>query len=701
MLIEKTIVINHGKGIHARAAASIVHRTNDIQGKYGVEIFISAKDRKKVSATSLMPLVNLKIKDKEKIIIQVQGKDETAALDDVVDFFKKDFGLNDNNTINQIDNIIDNSVITMGQIFQNIVNGIIVTDEKDNIIIFNSIAEKFFGIQENAAIGKKINEVIENSRLNVVNNTGKSELMIKQVIGERIVLINRTPVVIDGKVKGAIGIFQDISSFEKVKFELDEVKELQKRLQLILQSVQDGICFIDAKGNINYVNDAYINILGISRNDILEKNIREISPNGARHKVLVSGKSINNAIIKKENGITVISNINPVVVDNKIIGVVSVVKNLKQVEKLTEKLSKVSAKAEYLEEELIRTKKPEMVFSNFIGKSGKIIDALSIALKAAQSNATILIRGESGTGKELIAEGIHYASTNYKGPFIRVNCAAIPKNLLESELFGHEKGAFTGAIKRKLGKFELAQNGTMFLDEIGELEKDMQSKILRAIQEKEFQRVGGEKTIKINVRIIAATNRNLEEMVKKGEFREDLYYRLNVIPIFLPPLRDRKQDIALLVEHFMNKFKNFRNKKIRGITNEAMEAILSYPWPGNVRELENLFERLYALVDGEYITIDDMPPYICGTKLNNKCKIEDRKNVCSEEKIDSISRRILDEDDVLAMKDYEKLIIEKALKKYGSYNAAGKALGLTHKTIASKARKYNLEKKISWEKVSR
>lgn len=689
-MTEKTILINHGKGIHARVVASIVHRANDIQEKYGVEIFIKAKDRKKVSATSLMPMVNLKIKDKEKIIIQVEGREEIPALNDIVDFFKSDFGLTDNNTINQIDNIIDNSVITMGQIFQNIVNGIIVTDEKNNIIIFNSIAEKFFNIQENDAIGKKVNEVIENSRLSIVNKTGKPELMVKQIIGGKIVLINRTPVIIDGKVKGAIGIFQDISRLEKVKVELGEVKELQKRLQLILQSVQDGICFIDANGNVNYVNDAYINILGIKKEDILQKNIKDISPNGSRHKVLVTGKSINNAIIKKENGITIVSNINPVIVDNKIIGAVSVVKNLKQVEKLTEKLNKVSAKAEYLEEELIRTKKPEMVFSNFVGKSGKIIDALSIALKAAQSNATILIRGESGTGKELIAEGVHYASANYKGSFIRVNCAAIPKNLLESELFGHEKGAFTGAIKRKLGKFELAQNGTIFLDEIGELEKDMQSKILRAIQEKEFQRVGGEQTIKINVRIIAATNRNLEDMVKKGEFREDLYYRLNVIPVFLPPLRERKQDIALLVENFMNKFQNFRDRRILGITNEAMEAILSYGWPGNVRELENLFERLYTLVDGEYITIKEMPPYIRGIRMDDKCK-----------KTDLISKKILDEDDVLPMKDYEKIIIEKALKKYGSYNAAGKALGLTHKTIASKARKYNLEKKTTWEKVSR
>ena len=254
-------------------------------------------------------------------------------------------------------------------------------------------------------------------------------------------------------------------------------------------------------------------------------------------KVLTTGESVIGAISYKENGVIIVSNVNPIIIDEEITGVVSVVKNVTEVQKLSEKLNQVSAKAEYLEEELMRTKKPDSAFSKYIGHSGKILDALATTLKAAKTDTTVLIRGESGTGKELIAEGIHFSSNNSNGSFIRVNCAAIPQTLLESELFGYEKGAFTGAIKRKLGKFELAQNGTILLDEIGEMDKSMQAKVLRVIQEKEFQRIGGEETIKINVRIIAATHRNLEEMVKLNEFREDLYYRLNVIPIFLPPLR--------------------------------------------------------------------------------------------------------------------------------------------------------------------
>lgn len=690
-MTEKMIRINHGKGLHARVAAAIVHKSNYVEEKYSVKIYIKYKE-KKVSATSLMPVVNLKIKDKEDICIEVNGVKEKEALKEIDDFFNSDFYLSDKNTI---DNIIDENVITTEQIFQNIANGIVVTNERDNIITFNHFAEKMLKIEASYAVGKNINEVIPDSRLNIVNKTGKAELMLRKVVNENILLLNTTPVLINGKIKGAIEVFQDISNLEKVKDELKEVKELKERLQLILQSVQDGICVIDADGRISYVNEAYVNILNIKMEDIIDKNIREISPNGARYKALVTGNKINNTIVKKSNDVTIVSNVNPIIVDNEIIGVVSVVKNLKEIQRLTEKLNMLSARTEYLEEELIRTKKPDMVFSSFIGKSGKIIDALSTALKSAQSCATILIRGESGTGKELIAEGIHYASTRFNGPFIRVNCAAIPENLLESELFGHEKGAFTGAIKRKLGKFELAQHGTIFLDEIGEMKKNMQAKILRVIQERELQRIGSEETIKIDVRIIAATNRNLEDMVKNGDFREDLYYRLNVIPIFLPALRERKQDIALLIDGFMNKFQKIRSKKIKGITNEAMEALLAYKWPGNVRELENLFERIYTLADEEYITLKELPPYIRGSRLD----IEMDDKYLKEK--DSIQKMVSHSEDMLTMAEYEKIIIEKALKKYGNFNAAGKALGLNHKTVASKASKYGITKNVEWEKISR
>ncbi len=331
-------------------------------------------------------------------------------------------------------------------------------------------------------------------------------------------------------------------------------------------------------------------------------------------------------------------------------------------------------------------------FIKFIGKSDSISEALNIATKASKGNSNVVIFGESGTGKELIAEGIHKGSYRANGPFIRVNCAAIPSNLLESELFGHERGAFTGAIRKKLGKFELAENGSIFLDEIGDLEKSLQVKILRVIQEKEFQRVGGEETLKTNARIIAATNRNLKKMVEQGDFREDLYYRLNVIPIQLPPLRNRKDDIELLIDYFLEKMNLQLNKNVKFITGRAMKVFMNYNWPGNIRELENIIERIMTLIDEDYIDIHHIPK---GILEQDKTFInENDKSKGGINNILSISAK----DEILPLKVYEKKIIETALKKYGSFNAAGKALGISHKTVAAKSRQYGVEKQVIWDK---
>ncbi|NRT71263.1 sigma 54-interacting transcriptional regulator [Clostridium beijerinckii] len=689
MILSKEVVIRHSKGLHARVLAMVVHKVSELEKRYDLKFFIIYKDKKKILATSLMPLVLLKVKQNEKIIVEVHGEDPKEPLDELCDFLQSDFDLEDKSTINQVDNIINNNTITLEHVFSNIPNGIIATDEKDIISIFNEEAERLLGISSGDAIGKKVYEIIEFTNLHEINRTGKSELMVKEIINNRILLINRTPIIIDKKPKGALAVFNDISKLEKVKDELKTVKDLKERLQLILETVQDGICVINSDGYITYVNKAYLRILNEKEEDILNKNIRDVSPDGARIKVLKTGESIIGAISYKENGVIIVSNVNPIIIDGEITGVVSIVKNVTEVQKLSEKLTQVSAKADYLEEELMRTKKPDSAFSKYIGHSGKILDALATTLKAAKTDTTVLIRGESGTGKELIAEGIHFSSKNSKGPFIRVNCAAIPQNLLESELFGYEKGAFTGAIKRKLGKFELAQNGTILLDEIGEMDKSMQAKVLRVIQEKEFQRIGGEETIKINVRIIAATHRNLEEMVKSMEFREDLYYRLNVIPIFLPPLRERKQDIAPLLEHFIDKIGKRINKRITIVTNDAMESLLEYKWPGNIRELENLVERIMALNETEVIELSDLPSYMRKdiNTVNNAIKSKNNNEI----------DMLIGADEILPLKEYEKIIIEKALKKYGSYNAAGKALGLTHKTVAAKARQYGIEKKVTWE----
>jgi two-component system response regulator AtoC len=255
----------------------------------------------------------------------------------------------------------------------------------------------------------------------------------------------------------------------------------------------------------------------------------------------------------------------------------------------------------------LRSQREEIRFENIIGKSKKIRGIFEIIEKVIKTDATVLICGESGTGKELIARAIHFNSSRKQKPFIPINCASIPENLLESELFGHEKGAFTDATNQKLGMFELAHEGTLFLDEISGLKLDVQGNLLRALEEKEIRRLGGTKIIRVDVRIISATNIDLKLAVKEGKFRQDLYYRLNVVPIYLPPLRERKDDIPLLVEYFLQKYNQVFRKEIEGLTKEALEYLIHYDWPGNVRELKNVIERLVALKDDGVITPKDLP----------------------------------------------------------------------------------------------
>ncbi|TDT61281.1 sigma 54-interacting transcriptional regulator [Fonticella tunisiensis] len=670
----RSAIIKHEKGIHVRAAAMVVQKAHELQNKYNTTLFFKYKNQYNVPGTILMPLALLKIKKGDEIIISADGEKADAAVEEMIDFLESDFQMRNDDDINEVDNLIQYNTFTFDQIYNNIANGLIVIDENDIINIFNTSAERIMKVKAKDAIGKKIYDVIPNSRLHIVRQKKTPEIGCKQVIGESVIITNRTPIVIDGHVKGAIAVFEDISTIETMTDRLREMKELHQRLQLVLENVQDGICVVDREGYITYVNPAYLMILNEKETNLIGKNLKDISPNGVRIRALREGKRISDSICTKENGRKIVANVSPIIVDGEVTGVVSAIKSVDEVQILLEKLNQVTAKAEYLEQELHRTKTPYQFYEKFIGKSGKVLDALAIAQKAAKSTATVIIRGESGTGKELIAEGIHYCSDRANGPFIRINCAAIPSNLLESELFGHEKGSFTGAFKKKLGKFELANKGTLFLDEIGEMEKSMQAKLLRVLQTMEFERVGGEETIKVDVRVIAATNRDLEKMVLDGEFREDLYYRLNVIPILLPPLRERKEDIPILTEFFLNKVNNKLGKNVKGFTSEAQNALIAYRWPGNVRELENIIERVVTLADGTLIGIEDLPMYISDKAAENE-----------ENLLSSILNK-----EILTWDDYEKEIIRMALERYGSFNSAGKALGLTHKTVAAKARKYGI-----------
>jgi len=310
-----------------------------------------------------------------------------------------------------------------------------------------------------------------------------------------------------------------------------------------------------------------------------------------------------------------------------------------------------------------------------IGSAPEIVAIYQELMQVSQSRATVLLRGESGTGKELVAKLMHENSPRAKGPFIKVNCAALSETLLESELFGHERGAFTGAIKTKKGRFELAHGGTLFLDEIGDLSLSVQVKLLQVLQEKSFERVGGVETLTVDVRTVAATHRDLEKAIINGAFREDLYYRLNVIPIFLPPLRDRREDTPLLVSHFLNKFNKENNKKVE-LSDEILELFIKYNWPGNVRELENCIERLIVLAKEERITLKTIPPAI-------KTYFGDIQRVIPAQ-TKGIPLKA-------ATEKMEREAMEKALARAGGVQAkAARLLGITPRQIAYKIKMYGI-----------
>lgn len=319
--------------------------------------------------------------------------------------------------------------------------------------------------------------------------------------------------------------------------------------------------------------------------------------------------------------------------------------------------------------------------SEFVGGSSKMKEVFNLIYRLCKVDTTVLVRGENGTGKELVARAIHFNSPRKSGSFVAINCGAIPESLMESELFGHEKGAFTGAVERKIGKFQMANNGTLFLDEIGELKPDMQVKLLRVLQERKFTPVGGTREVKTTTRIIAATNRNLEKMMEEGTFREDLFYRLNVMPIFLPPLRERTDDIEALIQNFIKKFSKQHGRVINGVTPEALNILKSYRWPGNIRELENMIERAFIVENTNLITMDSLPDSI---KMTTKESPEKTASVGYSGPLDF---------DVFK-EGMEKEFIMSALKaNNGRINQTVAQANIPKNTLLRKIRKYGINVK--------
>jgi PAS domain S-box-containing protein len=402
-------------------------------------------------------------------------------------------------------------------------------------------------------------------------------------------------------------------SLSKIPKKKDKDLRSQLKLyELIFNSIYNGAMVTDANGYITHFNKPYGQFLGLNPEEQIGKYCIDAIENSRMHVVAKTGRpEINMShYIMGQN--MVVQRI-PIKKDGKVIAVFGQVmfKDIRDVRKLAKKLSLLESKVKLYEQELMNLRSTRYTLDSIIGKSKTMVSLKKEALNAAATRYPVLLTGESGTGKELFAQAIHHSSPRKLHPFVRINCSAIPKDLIESELFGYEKGAFTGARSNgKPGKFELAHNGTVFLDEIGDLPLEMQPKLLRVLEEKEFERIGGTSFIRSNFRLIAATNQNLEKMLAEGRFRKDLFYRLNVISLHIPPLRKRKVDVDILSRHLLKQMTEEANLPEINLDSEAMQILKNYEWPGNVRELSNVLERTLSSFNGRTIRVHDLPFYL-------------------------------------------------------------------------------------------
>ena len=443
----------------------------------------------------------------------------------------------------------------------------------------------------------------------------------------------------------------------------------------ILNSIHESILIINAETRVCYVNDSYLKMFSIRREKIIGRHLVKFEPLARIHEVLKKGVPLTGDISHIHSAqMDVCADIVPICQDGRTIGALALMKNMTELVQANRELEHFRTLSRHLQDELHSKDSLPPGFRNVLGHSKAFVDALQIAAKAAPSEASICITGESGTGKEVVAEAVHHSSGRAEGPLIKINCAAIPESLLESELFGYEGGAFTGARSGgKPGKFELARGGTLFLDEIGEMPLSMQVKLLRALQEREITRVGGTKTIRLDFRLITATNRDLEAMAAEGTFREDLFYRISVIPVTLPPLRQRREDIGLYAGYFLEELGRQYGRSYR-ISEKALDLLERYHWPGNVRELKNCMERAAVLTMEDTVGAEQLP-----AKLRREEAIGGLGHSSGQRKL----RELLDET--------ERRAIEDALRLCGNNRTqAMELLGISRRNFYQKLEKYQL-----------
>jgi len=568
-------------------------------------------------------------------------------------------------------------------LLRSIYNGIVAINDQGMINHFNKTAERIFSLPAHEALHRPILDVLPHTggKLLECLHTGKP-FYGEKLKGEDVSLVsNINPVVEGGKIIGVVSVFQDSSEIEKISRELDLFKNMKNWLDTIIDSSYDGLWLCDREGKVIRINKASERINRVRAEDVIDRNMKDLLEEG------LFDKSVTFEVLRKRTSVTMIQELkdgkrilvtgNPIFDDKgEISFVVTNERDISELDHLRTQLQESQALAKEYQLKLSEMELKGAGLSNVIFRCVEMQRVMEMALRVAQVDSTVLLLGESGVGKGIVARLIHNQSNRSKGPFIRVDLSGIPDSLIESELFGYEKGAFTGARSEgKPGFFELANEGTLFLDEIGEIPLGSQSKLLRFLEDHEIIHVGGTEPKQINVRIVAATNRNIEEMVVSKKFREDLYYRLNVIPIQIPALRERRDDIPALIFHFLEKFNSTYQKK-RILSPETVETLCRYHFPGNIRELANLVERLVVMAESERIEPKDVPDFV---------RVKTTK--ATPDTAPSEETPLRD-----ALKRYEETIIVRAVRRYGSQREIARILKVDQATISRKLRKYSAPK---------
>ena len=500
----------------------------------------------------------------------------------------------------------------LGRALDSMANGVIAIDREGTIIVFNDAAARLLGVGKGDALGRRLLDIVPNSGLVNVLRTGAPETGRPQRIGARAVIADRAPIFRDGELIGAVSVFQDVTEMEKMSRELDSTRALARTLEEVLAGAGEWMVVVDANGIVTMISEEYAEFNGTTVADAVGKHVTQVIENTRMHAVVKTGTAEIGERMTIHGRALIVNRI-PLKDGDRVIGAYGrvVFKTVEQLRELASKMNLLESKVKYYEEELTHLRGARYTFGSIVGAGPAITAAKEEAERASRTDSTVLLRGETGTGKELFAHAIHAAGPRRSGPFIKLNCAAVPAELLESELFGYEEGAFTGARRGgKPGKFELAAGGTLFLDEIGDMPLPMQGKLLRVLQEKEVDRLGGTGSRRLDLRLIAATGRNLEEMVGQGTFRADLYYRVNVIPIRIPPLREHPEDLPAISEAFLARLSADTGEPRRRLSAGLLDIFRAYPWPGNVRELQNGLERAVAMSPREELRPEHFPGHL-------------------------------------------------------------------------------------------